>query len=435
VAPALLVRDATIIPMARRGEVLAHHDLLTGGKEIVAIGPTGTLQAPPDTRTIEANGRLLLPGFVNAHGHAGLAMFAGSSEAMLLQPWLAWLIPHQIRMTAEDVYWSSMLACLQQLRHGVTTAADMIYAADPTAQAMAESGLRGVVSYSLMESDPTGADDRQGRERLESAVEFAERWHGAADGRYQARLGPHSVYGCRFSLLEAVAKAAARGGWGIQIHCSENEDEINVSRERYGQTPPAVLRDAGCLERPILLHHAVRLTDEDLCIVDRPTVGISHNPGSNLKLQSGLARIPELRARGIAVGLGTDSCASNDTLDILKELYLTAVLHPWPEGSEPSWQALEMATIGGARALGLGDRVGSLEVGKLADLVVIGQPAERFVPGADPVRSIVYCGRGADVSTVVVDGRVLLDEGVPTALDAQRIRRECQQRRARILDD
>lgn len=434
-ASALVVRGATIVPMARRGEVLLEHDLLAIGGEIATIGPSGTLQVPPGAQELSGRGRLLLPGFVNAHGHAGLALFAGSSEAMSLQPWLAWLIPRQVRMSPDDVYWSSLLACLQQTRHGVTTLADMLYLEEHTAPAVVESGLRGVLSYSLMETDPIGPDDRQGRRQLDEAVDFAARWHGAAEGRIAARLGPHSVYGCRLSLLAATADAAARGGWGLQVHCSENADEVVLSLQRYGRTPPRVLHDSGCLERPALLAHAVQLSDEDLDLVSRPNVAISHNPGSNLKLRSGIARVPELVRRGLAVGLGTDSAASNDSLDLIKEAYLAAVLHPWEADDEPAWAALELATIGGARALGLGDSLGSLEPGKQADLVLIERDRLRDGPANDPVRGLVYCGRGDDVRATVVAGEVLYEDGRFSHLDADRIVVECRQRAARLVGE
>lgn len=430
----LLIRDVTAIPMARRGEVLEHVDVLIEGQHIAAIGPTGSFlrQSPPPV-ILDGRGKLALPGLVNAHNHVGLAVFKAASEAMPLEPWLAWLIPQEVRMEREDLCWSTLLACVEQTRAGVTTFSDMIHPEEACAPAVEASGLRAVLSESVMESDPWGEDPSEGIARLERSVEFARHWRGRGDGRITTRLAPHSVYTVRPSLLSAFAEQAARHDLGIQIHCSETRVEVANCLERHGRTPPALLAEVGCLEVPILLAHAVHLTDEDIALLDRSNVGLSHNPGSNLKLQSGLARLPDLVGRKLAVGLGTDSAASNDTQDILKELYLAAVLHQWPLGSSPSWEALELATIGGARALGLADQVGSLEPGKRADVILLDLSDPRTSPGLDPVRQLVYTGRGGDVVTTIVDGEILMEDRQLRRLDVDEITLECRARAVRLL--
>jgi len=247
------------------------------------------------------------------------------------------------------------------------------------------------------------------------------------------RLAPHSVYGCPPTLLRALADAAGRLGVGIQTHCSETRKEVEECIARHRMSPPRLLAETGCLDRPLLLAHAVHLSDDDIALLDRAGVGVSHNPGSNLKLQSGTARIPDLAGRRLAVGIGTDSAASNDTQDLWKELYLAAVLHAWPEGSAPAWRALEMATLGGARALGLEREIGSLEIGKRADFILLDLSDPRFAPGNDLVRHLVYAGRAADVVTTVVDGEVLMDDRRLTRLDPATVAAECRARAARVL--
>lgn len=429
----LLIRDVTALPMRRRGEVLEHVDLLIEGARLRAIGPTGTLAAPPGARVLTGNGRLALPGLVNAHGHAGLAVLKAASEALPLGPWLAWLSARQRLMNREDLYWSTLLACLEQIRAGITTFADMLYQQEACAPAVEQSGLRAVLSESVMEDDPWDGSAAEGLARLERSLEFALRWQGRGAGRLTTRLAPHSVYTVRPALLRAFAEAAERHGLGLQIHCSETRQEVEACQARFGCTPPALLAASGCLDQPLLLAHAVHLTDEDLALLDRPNVAISHNPGSNLKLQSGIARLPELAGRRMALALGTDSAASNDTLDILKEAYLAAVLHPWPPKSEPAWTVLEMATSGGARALGLADEIGTLEVGKRADLILIDRSDPRQAPGLDPVRQLVYTGRASDVMTTIVDGQVLMEEREVRHLEVEAIRRECRARAQRLL--
>ena len=422
--------------MARRGEVLEHHDLLAVGAHIAAIGPTGSLRdrIPAQARTLSGRGRLVMPGLVNAHDHAGLALFRATSEAVRLEPWLAWLGPIQRRLTPEDVHWSTLLACVEQIRGGITTFADMAFFEEHAAAAIASSGLRAVISQTVMGADPLDGGAVDEGKLVDDAVAFTERWHGTADGRVTCRLAPHSVYGCRPSLLRALAEAAGRLGIGIQTHCSETRQEVADCLARHGVSPARLLADSGCLERPLLLAHAVHLSDDDIALLDRPGVGVSHNPGSNLKLQSGTARVPDLVGRRLAVGLGTDSAASNDAQDLWKELYLAAVLHPWPEGSQPAWHALEMATIAGARALGLEREIGSLAIGTRADFVLVDQSDPRHAPGNDLARHLVYAGRAADVVTTVVDGQVLMEDGRLTRLDAPAIVAACRERARRLLD-
>jgi 5-methylthioadenosine/S-adenosylhomocysteine deaminase len=431
----LLVADSTLLTMARRGEVLEHHDLLAIGPRIAALGPSGSLgdRVPAGTRVISGRGRLLMPGLVNAHNHAGLALFRATSEALRLEPWLAWLGPLQRRLSPDDVHWSTLLACAEQTRAGITTFADMLFLEEHAAAAIAASGLRAVISRTLMGGDPLGGHAVDEGKVLEEAVAFAEQWHGSGAGRVTCRLAPHSVYGCRPSLLRATASAAARLGIGIQTHCAETRHEITECLARHGVSPAHLLADTGCLERPLLLAHAVHLSDDDIELLDKVGVGVSHNPGSNLKLQSGTARIPDLVGRRLAVGLGTDSAASNDAQDLWKEIYLAAVLHAWPEGSRPAWHALEMATIEGARALGLEREIGSLEVGKRADFILVGLADPRFAPGNDLTRHLVYAGRAADVTTTVVDGEVLMDDRRLTRVDPAAVAAACRTAAQRVL--
>ncbi len=430
----ILIRNITVLPMTKGGGALAATDVAVQGQQIVALGPTGTLGAEA-RRVLAGEGRALLPGLVNTHTHMGQTIFRGTAEAMLLQEWLEQDAPILRRMTAEDVYWSSLLACCEMLHAGVTTFADMFLFESAVAQAAVDSGMRAQIAQGILERF---SEEDLGRgaaeDQIAASVACAEEWHGAAGGRITARLAPHALYSLSPSTLDGLLVEAKQHGFGIHTHLSETRPELEWCQERYGVSPPRRFEELGYLEVSFLAAHCVHLSDEDIALLDRPNVGIAHNPGSNLKLGSGRARIPELTARhGLAVGLGTDSTGSNDSLDVLKEAYLAAVIHDWPIGSRPSRTVLEMATREGARALGLDHEIGTVEVGKKADLIILNLESARLTPLHDLERALVYAGRASDVETVIVDGQIVLEGGRLTTVDESLVLREARARTARVF--
>jgi len=430
----ILIRNITVLPMTEDGGSLEHYDVAIEGQHIAAVTPTGALDAEA-RRVIEGSGQVLMPGLINAHTHMGQTIFRGTAEAMLLQEWLDRDAPILARMTPEDIYWSSMLACCEMLHAGITTFCDMFFREEHVAEAAVDAGIRAQVASGIVQQF-SGEDLGRGsaEEQIAASVACADRWHGAADGRITARLGPHAVYSLSPSTLRDTLVEAKEKGYGIHTHLSETVPELEWCQERYGVSPPRYFEELGYLEVPFLAAHCVHLSDEDIALLDRPGVGIAHNPGSNLKLGSGFARIPELSAcRNLAVGLGTDSAGSNDSLDVLKEAYLAAVIHDWPVGSTPARNCLAMATREGARALGLENEVGTAEVGKKADLVLLNLDRARMTPLHDLERTLIYAGRASDVETVIVDGRIVLDGGALTTIDEERVLREARERAARVF--
>lgn len=432
----ILIRNIAVLPMTPQGGALTGIDVAVEGQRITAIGPSGSLdvEGPQARRVFDGSGRLLLPGLVNAHTHMGQTIFRGTAEAMLLQEWLEQDAPVLSRMTPEDTYWSSMLACCEMLHAGVTTFADMFMNETHVAQAAADSGMRAVVGHGIMERLSNDLGRGAASDQIAASVACAQKWNGAANGRITARLAPHALYSLSPSTLEDTLAEAKRHGFGIHTHLSETIPELEWCQEAFGMSPPRRFEELGYLEVPFLAAHCVHLSDDDIKLLDRPNVGIAHNPGSNLKLGSGTARIPELTSlQGLAVGLGTDSTGSNDSLDVLKEAYLAAVVHAWPIGSHPSRTVLAMATREGARALGLVQDIGTVEVGKKADLIILNLDRARMTPLHDYERTLVYAGRSSDVETVIVDGRVVLDDGQLTAVDEALVLREVRTRTARVF--
>ena len=430
----IMIRNITVMPMTEDGDLLEGYDVAVEGQHIVGLGPTGTLGSDAH-RTIDGAGRFAMPGLVNTHTHMGQTYHRGTAEAMLLQEWLDQDAPIISSMTADDVYWAAMVACCEMLHAGVTIFADMFFHEDQVAQAAVDSGMRAQIAYGIMEQF-SGEDLGRGpaSDQIARSVACAEEWHGAAAGRITARLGPHAVYSLSPQTLNDTLAAAKAKGFGIHTHLSETIPELEWCQETYGVSPPRWFEEAGFLEIPFLAAHCVHLSDEDIAILDRAGVGIAHNPGSNLKLGSGTARIPELTARqNLAVGLGSDSTGSNDSLDLLKEAYLAAVIHAWPIGSTPARTCLEMATCEGARALGLGDEIGTIKVGKKADLIVLGLESARMTPLHKLERTLIYAGRASDVEIVIVDGKVVLNGGELTMVDEARVLREARERTARLF--
>ncbi len=430
----ILIRNTTVMPMTEGGGLLEGYDVAIAGQRIAALGPTGTLGADA-TRMIDGANRFVMPGLVNTHTHMGQTYHRGTAEAMLLQEWLDQDAPISSSMTAEDVYWAAMLACCEMLHAGITIFADMFFHEGQVAQAAVDSGMRAQVAQGIMEQF-SGDDLGRGpaAEQIARSVACAEEWHGAADGRITARLAPHAIYSLSPATLRDTLAAAKEKGYGIHTHLSETTLELEWCEERYGVSPPRWFEEAGFLEVPYLAAHCVYLSDEDIEILDRDGVGIAHNPGSNLKLASGRARIPDLTERkNLAVGLGTDSAGSNDSLDLLKEAYLAAVVHDWPIGSTPARICLRMATCEGARALGLADEIGTVEVGKKADLIVLNLESSRMTPLHQLERTLIYAGRASDVEVVIVDGKVVLNGGTLTMVDEGHVLREARERTARLF--
>ena len=413
--PSWLIANATVVTVDDAGTVLPKADLLIEGSEIAGLWPSGERPAAVKAeRRLEAEGMVVMPGMVNAHTHCAMTLLRGYADDMPLMPWLKERIwPFETKLEPEDVYWGTMLGIAEMIRGGVTCFNDMYHYFEEAARATLDSGMRANVSGVLLAFLPDA------EQRLERAIEFAREWHGRGEGRLVTMLGPHAPYTCPNHLLARVIEGAQESGVGIHIHVSETEDEVKESLKEFGQTPVERLRDIGLLEvRPTLAAHCVHLTDSDIGTLVEKRVGISHNPGSNMKLASGVAPVPKLLAAGATVGLGTDGAASNNNLDMLEEARLAALLHKLA-GKDPTLvtarQALEMATRGSAKALGLDDRVGQIKVGMKADLAMLDFEQAHLFPPHDVVSHLVYAARAGDVRTVFVNGRaVMVDRKLET---------------------
>ena len=422
-AVSLVVTNGTVVTMDGGHRVIAAGAIAVDGGQIVAVGPRADVAAAYRGREVlDAGGGLIIPGLVNAHGHASMVLFRGIADDLRLMQWLQdFIFPAEKKnVTAAFVKAGAELAALEMIRSGTTTFVDMYYFEDQVAEACDASGLRGVLGETFIEFP--APDNKTIPEALAYSEAFLKRWAGHP--RVVAAVAPHSTYLASPETLKSAKALADRYGAPILIHVSESADEQKTVRERYGKTPTEHLRDLGILRKGLLGAHGIWLTESDRRILREADAGVAHCPQSNMKLASGAAPVRQMLDEGLRLGLGTDGAASNNDLDMFEEMATAAFLAKHTAGDPtvaPAQKVLEMATLGGARALGMEDRIGSLETGKRADIVVVDVRAPRMTPMYDPVSHLVYTAKGADVRHVVVEGRVIMRDRAVLTLDERAV--------------
>ncbi|HOA35815.1 MAG TPA: amidohydrolase [Bacillota bacterium] len=426
----ILFTGACIITMDEEKPEYFTGDLLIEGDRIAAVSErAGAIERPRAGRVIEGRDLLLMPGLVNTHGHAAMTLLRGYADDLPLQEWLEEKIwPVEENLTGDDVYWGTLLAIAEMLKGGTTTFTDMYFFMERAAEAAAEGKIRAVLSRGLI-----GLGEG-GEKALREAADFQRNWQGAAGGRISVTYGPHAPYTCPPDFLRRVMDEADKTGSALQIHVAETAREVEECKRQYGSTPVRHLHRLGLFERRVIAAHCVHLDDEDIEILAEKKVGVAHNPGSNLKLGSGIAPAARLLDTGVTVGLGTDGASSNNNLDLLEEMRLAALLAKGKAMEPtliPARQALQMATINGASLLGLAD-VGILKEGFKADLIALNLKEPQAAPLFDPPAHVVYAAAAADVRFAVVDGEMLVEEGRLTGLDMEKIIDECNRRAERL---
>jgi 5-methylthioadenosine/S-adenosylhomocysteine deaminase len=425
----LLIEQATLVTVNARDDVLADADLAIAGDRIVGVGaaPSGFV---PD-RVLDGRDRIVLPGLVNTHTHLSMTLMRNYADDLAFWPWLLERVkPLEDHLVPEDVRIGARLGLAEMIRGGTTCFHDMYFHLDEVADEVASTGMRARLCGALF--DNSG----QGEQLLESAVGVHERWHAKAGGRVTVGLGPHSPYLCSPGYLREILGEAERLKCGLHVHVAETEREVAESRERHGVTPVQLLADLGCFRVPVVAAHGIYVDADDQRLLREGGVSVAHNPGSNLKLANGIAPVHELLERGINVSLGTDGAASNNNLNLFEEMHLAALLQKWLRRDAealPARQVLRMATINGAKALGLDSQIGSLEIGKRADVIVIDAAQPHLAPRHDPIALLVYSAQAADVSTVLVDGRILLEERALTTLDDDALLAQAGEQTRRLL--
>jgi 5-methylthioadenosine/S-adenosylhomocysteine deaminase len=430
----LLLRGGTLVTMDSQRRV-RREDLLVEDGHIARIGRG--LRAPKGAEVVDCSGRAVLPGFVQAHVHLCQVLFRNQADGLELLDWLEQRIwPFEAAHDARSLGFSARLGIAELLLGGTTSVLDMgtVRHTGAILEAARDSGIRYVGGKCLMDTGFAGLRE-EAPAALKETEALGKRWHGADGGRLSWALCPRFVLSCSRPLWEGVRALSEAHGWRVHTHASENREEVRLVREQVGDDNVAWFHSIGLGSERLVLAHCVHLTAREQRMMARSGAHAVHCPGANLKLASGIANLPHLLAAKVNVGLGADGAPCNNTLDALRELRLAATLHLPGHGPKalPPSEVLALATINGARALGQGARIGSLETGKEADLCVLDLTGPHCAPNApDPHATVVYCAMKSDVTDVLVAGRRLVRERRLVPLDPLALARAAPRELARV---
>lgn len=377
---------------------------------------------------INAKNMVVMPGLVNTHTHLAMSIFRGYKDDRKLMDWLENAIfPVEDKLESEDIYWNSYLSCLEMLRSGTTTCNDMYFGMNKVIEAIENTGLRALVAWSMT--------DDSIRDKVEKTREYAKKYN-VPGSRIKVITSPHAPYSCNPDTIKLCVDLAKELNTSLHIHLSETLDEEETIRERYNKRGTEYLNDLGVFDVPVILAHGIYISDSDIEILKNVKGGIAHNPISNCKLSSGICDVVKLRRNGINVGLGTDGIGSTTTLDMFEEMKTAAYLqkvNTMEPTSIKAYDILKMATIEGAKVLGLDDEIGTLEPGKKADMIFIRTDKLHLCPDNDVCTNIVYSANGSDVDTVMIDGKIIMQNRKMINLDEKEVMKQVKKIAKRLL--
>ena len=419
----ILIKNALILKPNfenKKQSLLIKDDLIAEIADEIDEGKAGKI--------IDAEGKILLPGLINTHTHLSMTLFRGLADDLSLDSWLndhIW--PMEANLNGDYCYIGALLGAVELIKSGTTTFSDMYFYMEDVARAVDDAGIRAVLSYGMIDF----GDAERRENEIKENLELFKACNGMADGRIKVFLGPHSPYTASEELLVKVRELADEYNMGIHIHVSETQKEINDSMEERGIRPFEYLEKIGLLGPDVVAAHCVWLSDEEIEIIKKHDVKVSHNPCSNMKLASGVAPVSKLMEKGVCVSIGTDGASSNNNLDLIEELKTASLLQK-VSTLDPkvlsSDEAIQMATIRGAEALGLDSQIGSIEVGKKADLILIDTNAANMTPDSSNITSnIVYSANGSNVDTTICNGKILMENKKLTVLDEDEIYAKARQ--------
>jgi cytosine/adenosine deaminase-related metal-dependent hydrolase len=446
-----LIGNGIVLTMDRERRIIYDGAVAIEGNQIVDVGKTKELQAKyDDSRFIDASNHIIMPGLIDCHVHLAQALIRGCADDLSLIDWLSkrvWVF--QGNYTEVEGKLSAELCILEMLKSGTTTFAETLlasrYGFDGIAETVLKSGIRGVLAKSVMDISTYATKKNimypgmieDGAACLEEALAMHKKWNGAGDGKVFVWLGPRPVGSTSKEMLTTVGLLAKQKDMGIHIHFCEVQEDVKFMKENYGLRPGEFAESVGILGPKTLLVHSVWITPEDMQTIKPYHSTIVHNPTCNMKVASGFCPVPELLDTGINVSLGCDGGPSNNTYDMLREMRMAACIHKGktlnPE-VVPAEKVLEMATINGAKALGIDHMVGSVEIGKRADVILINCNKPHIVPNLNPVSTVVYSACGQDVDYVFVDGQMVVQKGEILTMDEELILKTSREQMKKLAD-
>ncbi|MBQ9926844.1 MAG: amidohydrolase [Lachnospiraceae bacterium] len=410
----VLKNISAILPNGEKDEV-KETSIYIEGDRIVAIGdaPEGFAE----DKVIDGKDKLVIPGLVNCHTHSYMAFMRNVADDLSFMDWLFGTIdPIEQQMTDEDTYWGACLAILEMMKSGTTCFNDMQMNIHQTTRAVKESGMRAVISRGLVGS----GNDEAGQVRLAQAYE--ERDAAKDCDRLSFMLGPHAPYTCDDGFMRIVSDEAKKNNMRIHVHLSESVSEIEQIKEKYGCTPIEMANNNGLFDVPAIAAHCVQIDDKDIAILKEKGVSVVTNPASNMKLGNGFAPVSRMLEAGVNVCLGTDGAASNNSLNMFHELSLLTLIHKGVNKTPQCVSAREgfrIATINGAKALGLEKEIGSIEVGKKADLAILNLNTPSLTPRNNLIAGLSYSANGSEVETVIIDGKITMENRKVLTMDEE----------------
>jgi 5-methylthioadenosine/S-adenosylhomocysteine deaminase len=424
----LIVHNGTVVTMDGSHRVIENGAVAVDGSDIVAVDTDAAIRKQfQGAEMLDAGGQVIMPGLVNTHTHAPMVLFRGLADDLALQEWLnKYIFPAEGKMVSpEFVRVGTRLAALEMIESGTTTFVDMYYFEEEIAKETKAAGLRGVLGQTVIQFPV--ADAKTPGDGLARAEAFISQFKG--DPLITPAVAPHAIYTLDGPTLKAARELSKNHGVPMLIHLAETRDEIQTARERFSTSPVAYLDSLGVLGPGVLAAHGVWVSDADIAILKSRGVGVSHNPESNMKLASGTAPVSGYLRAGVALGLGTDGAASNNDLDMFEAMRIASLLAKLQTVDPrvvPAATALDMATMGGARSLGMERQIGSIEPKKRADLIVVSLRAARQTPMYDPVSHLVYVSRGDDVLDTIVNGKILMKDRKVLTLDADAVLKDAR---------
>ena len=430
----LIIEGGTLLTMVDGEEPMHGARVIISGDSIEEVSARQDSPLPEAGEIINAEDAIVLPGLINTHGHSPMTIFRGMADDLPLKKWLFdHIFPAEAKhLNPDTVYWASLLGCLEMIASGTTTSVDGYFFADEIVKATNEAGIRALVAQGVIDFPAPGVPDP--KENLDVAMAFLERWIDFSD-LITPGIFCHSPLTCSAETLQKAHEISARFGSPLQTHLSETQEEVEELEKRTGLRPVFYLDDLGLLNSNLIAAHAIYLSEKEIDLLAERQVKIAHCPESNMKLGSGIAGVATMLEKGLAVGLGTDGCASNNNLDLFGEMDTAAKLAKVASLDPILLDAravLKMATTGGAQVAGLEDRVGTIEAGKKADIIIVDTNTPHMTPIYNPYSQLVYSAAGGDVRDVIINGRIVYRDRRFTTLDRDEIMNEVQRISRRI---